>query len=231
LAYATVAQLKAQIDLDSTTDDVILGQYLAAAETLINRFCNRDDGFLADTTATARYYYGRGLPYQIIDECVSITEVAMKDSVTDTDYTAWDSPTTDFAGDGDWIPFGGGPEMPDFNVLAKEKPYIGVMVDLNGDESIFISGKTGRSGFRPSTSVNYALPTVKITAKWGYCVTVPNTIFEATIMQSARWYKRLQGSMADSLANFELGTLQFQRVLDPDIQLILADGRYVKPTI
>lgn len=232
MAYASVAQLKAQIDLEAPTDDTIIGQYLTVAERLINRFCNRSEGFEADSVATARYYNGSGKPYQMIDECVEISEVAMKDSVTDTSYTAWTTPTSNFASDGDWLAFGAGPNMPNFNALVQLKPYTGIMVDLAGSESIFISGKTSsRAGFRPSTTTTRSLPTVRVTAKWGYSALVPDTIFEATIMQAARWYKKLQGSMADTLANLDFGTLEFRRVLDPDIQLILVEGRYVKPVI
>jgi hypothetical protein len=50
-------------------------------------------------------------------------------------------------------------------------------------------------------------------------------------MQSARWYKRLQGAMSDALASGELGMLLYQKSLDPDIRRILVDGRYINSVI
>jgi hypothetical protein len=50
-------------------------------------------------------------------------------------------------------------------------------------------------------------------------------------MQSARWYKRLQGAMSDALASADLGELLYVQKLDPDIAGILLDGRYVRPAV
>jgi hypothetical protein len=74
------------------------------------------------------------------------------------------------------------------------------------------------------------LPTVEITARWGYALTVPDAIQQATIMQAARWYQRLKASMADTVAGPEFGKLMFRKSLDPEIQFLLVAGRYVKPT-
>jgi hypothetical protein len=230
MAYATVAELKNRIDLDAVADDVTLAALIDACERTINRFCNRPDGFEADAAASARYYVGNGQPYLLVDECVEISEVAVKDSVSDTSYTAWDSPTTNMAGDGDWYAGSGDPLVPDFNNL----PYDVIFTDINGDYSYFTDGKTvGLWGFqarRPDT-MRKGTPTVKVTAKWGYSVDVPDDIREATCMQTARWYKRFQGSMSDALASGELGQLMFLQKLDPDVSTILRSGRYIKPTM
>lgn len=218
--YATAAELKPQINKTSTADDTILTTLLSAAENTINQFCNRLDGFLADAAASARRYAGTGKPYQFIDECVEITLVEVKGSATDSTYISWAST--------DWIAFRGDPEDPNFNGL----PYTGVMVDPTGDEVLFTSGSFAtRGGFRPTTDVRRGAPTVRVTAKWGYSVAVPTDIKEACIMQAARWYKRLEGAMSDALASAELGTLLYRQSLDPDIKMILVNGRYVKPAV
>jgi len=220
MSYATSAELRPQINKLSTADDGVLTMLLSAAETTINGFCNRPDGFVALTTAAARVYAGSGKPYLFIDENVSITLVEVKDSPTDTTYTSW--ATTD------WIPFRGDPEDPNFNGL----PYTAIMADPTGDYSIFYSGSfVTRGGFRPSTDINRGVPTVRITAKWGYSVAVPADIKQACLMQSARWYKRMEGAMSDALASAEMGTLLYRQVLDPDIKMILVNGRYVKPAV
>lgn len=220
MAYATAADMRAQINKISTADDATLTALLSSAERTINRFCNRPDGFLSDTNASARKYSGSGKPYQSIDECTSITLVEVKDSPTDTSYTSWAAT--------DWIPFRGDYKDPDYN----RTPYDMLMVDPTGDYSIFYSGSfVTRGGFRPTTDINRGVPTVQVTAKWGFAATVPSDIKEACIMQAARWYKRLEGAMADALASGELGQLLYRQSLDPDIKMILVNGRYVKQAI
>lgn len=298
-AYGTLYQLKwaMQKETSDTDDDALLQRILDAASRKIDRFCNRPDGFVADSDAEPRTYRGSGRTYQLIDECVAIEQVAVKESPSDVVYAAWRTPNTgslaanltvaasgSFTADaaglyeandiinlndgvneawlevaadsgagvyqyilnigtvgdvflsglrigsmGDWIPFSGDPDEPDFNSL----PYDSLLVDPNGDESWFVSGRdwerriwrTGRRGSRLLGSV----PTVRITARWGYAIEVPEDVAEACVMQAARWYKRLQGAMADSLASTDLGQLMYVQKLDPDVAGILLDGRYVRP--
>ncbi len=228
MAYATVAELKADINLDSTSDDTTLARLLDAASSTIDHFCNRPDGFVAPSAATCRYYVGDGSSCQRIDECVAITSVAVKDSPTDTAYTAWTSPTTNMAGDGDWVAFSGERESPNYN----DTPYTGLLVDPNGSYSVFTNGAyVGLRGFPPAGTTRRNLPTVRVTARWGYAVTAPAAIKSACVMQTARWYKRLQSSMADVLASGEMGMLMYRQELDPDIKHILVGGRYVRPAV
>lgn len=221
--YATIAEMKAEINLTSVTDDAILQRILDAAERTINQFTGRPNGFLADDDASAKYYNGRGRSFLMIDDCVVITEVAVKDSASDTTYTAWNSPTTSLAGDGDWIPCTGDPDDPEYNQF----PFTLLIVDPNGDEATFINGAIGVRGGRARAP---GAPTVRVTANWGYSATVPADIKTANIMQAARWYKRLQSAMADTLASTDFGTLMFRQRLDPDIAMILVEGRYVVPS-
>ena len=227
MAYCTIAEAREDIDLEGTGADDTFERLIAAAQRNIDRFCNRPDGFEADAAATARYFPGSGLGHQYIDECVEITTVAVKASSTASSYTDWDTPTTMMAGDGDWIPFSGGPKAPRFVDL----PYTGLMVDVNGDYSVFTSSAgSGMRGFPPITDYRHTgIPTVKVTAKWGYSVAVPGDITTACIMQVARWYKRLQSSMADSVGNVDFGELRFTSSLDPAIKQLLEGGMYVKP--
>lgn len=221
-SYASALELRGEMDKTTTADisDAELQRYLDAAARMINRTTNRPEGFVADLVASARTYAGSGKAYQWIDECIEIALVEVKDSVTDTSYAAWAST--------DWIGFSGEPRFPDLNHL----PFGGVLVDPTGDEAIFISGEFAIApGFRSSRGVGRGAPTVRVTAKWGYSVEVPDDIKQACIMQATRWYKRLQGAMADTIAGPDLGTLLFRQALDPDIKLILQDGRYIKPSV
>jgi hypothetical protein len=184
------------------------------------------DLFVGDTAASVRTYSGDGSSVLLIDECVEITAVAVKDSATDTTYTAWATPTTMMAGDGDWFPYTGDRRAPEFNRL----PWTGLMVDANGDYSVFTNGiYIGLRGFPFSSDMQRNVPTVQVTARWGYADNTPGDIKMATIMQVARYYKEIQGAMADGVANADFGTLVYRQTLHPDIKRLLVEGRYVKP--
>ena len=220
MAYASAAQLRAQMNKVSTVEDAILTTLLSAAERNINRAVNRPDGFEADVAASTRIWAGSGVPYQFIDENVEVTLVEVKDSPTDASFTAWAAT--------DWIGAKGGPRSPNYNEL----PIDLLIIDPTGDETIFFSGThTARGGFRPSSSISRGVPTVRVTAKWGYSVAVPDDIHEACIMQAMIWFKELQGAMGPSLVNADLGVVAFNKPIHPSIKRILIDGRYMKPVV
>ena len=222
--YASVVELRNQINKTGTGDDDELALLLDAASQAIDNHCNRPDGFIADVSASARVYTGSGGPFQFIDECVSISTVAVKDSPTDSTYTSWSS--------SDWTGFAGDPNNPEFQPTVKQKPYTAVMIAAGGSYSHFTSGKyTSRRGFRPSFYVARGVPTVQVTARWGYAAEVPDAIKQACLTQAARWYKRGQSAWADAVGNPELGQLMYTKKLDPAIQHILENGRYVRPVI
>ena len=220
--YATLAALKARVDLNSSTQhDAVLTSLIVASSKKLDRFCNRPDGFVAVATATARTFVGNGKAVLWIDECTSISMVAVKDAVTDTTYTDW---TTS-----DWQAGRGDPLSPDLN----HTPYEFLTVTPWGDYGYFTSGRyLGQRGFSPEPSATgRAVATVQITAKWGYAVAVPTDISEACLMQAVRWWKRYQSGMSDTLASGELGTLLYTSALDPDIAGILKAGRYIRHTV
>ena len=224
MAYATVEELRAAMVKSSTTSDDTLSDMLDGATRLIDQLCNRPDGFVALETATERTFAGSGTAVQRIDECAEVTAVAVKDSADDSDYTDWAAT--------DWLAFGGAPERPDFQPTDHNRPYTGLMVELDGDYAVFTSGTyTTRRGFRPSTPVKRAVPTVKVTAKWGYAATCPPDVKNACMMQAARWWKRMESAMADTIGSPETGQLLYKQRLDPDIANILVNGRYMRPPV
>jgi len=215
--YASVDELKARLNITSTdaSRDASLQTILDAAASGIDRYCLRPDGFVALATPTARTFNGSGKPVQRIDDCVEITQVAVKDSPTDDDYTAWDSM--------DWVAFHGPTHKPNFNGL----PYTALMVTINGDYSTFTSGQVGnhKNGWGLTTN------TVQVTARWGYADSCPPLITEATILQAARWWKRAQSSWADTLANSDMGQLMYRQTVDPDLRQMLDNGRFVRQMV
>ena len=228
--YANHLELRDRIGKTLNTDDAVLDALLSAASRAIDGYCNRPDGFLAITTATARFFPGSGKPYQRIDECAAISSVAIKDSSTDDEnaYTAWTLGVVGTTTGADVFPASGDPKYPDFTSL----PYTLLILGANGDYSHFPTGEfTTRGGFRPSSGIRRGIPTVKVTARWGYALTIPANVKEACVLQSARWWKRGESSWADALASSDLGQLQFRQSLDPDLKAMLFEARMVRPTI
>ncbi len=213
MAYATAAELRSYTGKTGTTQDAIIAEILEAASNAIDQYCDRPDGFVADSAASARIYPGSGLDYQFIDECIEITLVAVKDSPSDDTYTSW--ATTD------WIAFRGEPKWPEFNRL----PYHAVMIEAAGDYSIFTSGKyIVRAGFARTGESVRRVPTVQITARWGYAEEVPDQVKTATIAQASRWFKRFGGSFDDTIVSAELGSMAFKlrgTPIDNDIKAML----------
>lgn len=196
--YCTAAQVKAHMP-DMTwgaSYDGLLASLVSRASRLIDRHCNREDGwFKALTTATARVYDGYNAPYMWIDECTEVSSVEVKDASTDTTYTVW---TTD-----DYILARGSPSAPVYG----KTPYTVIFVNRDlGDYSVFTSGRQ----------------TVKVTAKWGYATTTPIDITQAAIIQTVRWFKRGQQAFQDTGAIMELGQLRYLEELDPDVRLLLS---------
>ena len=128
------------------------------------------------------------------------------------------------------MPCTGDQHAPDFVSL----PYTMLIIDPNGDQAWF-TGETfsqkrrGRQG--RGHSLLSRVPTVQVTARWGYSELVPDDIRQACIMIAARFYKRMQGSMADSLASADLGGLLYVQQIDPDVAGILLDGAYRRPAV
>ena len=228
--YATTADIRDRIDKTGTADDAILDALLSAASRAIDGYCNRPDGFVAISTATARYYPGSGKSYQWIDECVSVTAVAVKSSASDEEnqYTAWTVGTIGTTTGADVFPATGDPEYPIFDRL----PINLLIIGANGDYPVFPSGQfRTRGGFRPASDSVRGVASVKTTAKWGHSIIVPANVKEAAIVQASRWFKRGQSAWADATVNSNFGILLYRKSLDPDLQAMLMEARLVKPAI
>jgi hypothetical protein len=207
--YVSLENTKIQIEIPAATTkyDDALEFLIEKASRAIDRHCGRyENGFVADDTATARTYSGSGKAYQMIGECTSVTKLEVKDSPTDSDYEEW---TTD-----DYMTFAGDPLWPDFN----RSPITGLMINYaDGSYSHFTSGRLGE----------VAMPTVRVTATWGYADTVPASIEEATIIQVARWWKRAESAWSDAISRGDFGQLRFVNALDPAIKQLLDNGGWV----
>ena len=232
MAYATTIELRARINKTGVADDATLLALLEAASDAIDRITNHHlDGvaaFGASAVATAREYAGSGQAYQWIDECVAVTLVEVKEAVTDTAYTAWAA--------ADWRAFTGAARHPNFNAL----PYTGIMCAPAGSYAYFLSGEfAALDAYFPNNLAmlpreggnGIAAPTVRITANWGVTASPPDIIREAAIMLAARWWKRMESAMSDTLASGELGQLLYTQPIDPDVKMLLMNSRYYRPQV
>jgi len=209
--YATTAEVKTRINKTRADEDASIAALITAASRAIDEYCNRPDGFVAPAAGVARLYTGTGDFYMFVDEFIAVSAVEVKDSPSDTTYVAWSS--------GDYLAFAGDPATPEFNRL----PFHGLMVSATGDYDIFTSGQySSRRPGQPSRTTRRGVPTVRVTARWGYAATVPAVVKEACIAQTARWLKRSEAAWADSIAKGEFEQLQYFKGLDEAVQLMLS---------
>jgi len=215
MAYATVAQLQIRIQMRTTptaAQNTMLEEILEAASALIDNVTNTDaGGFAVPAAAEARYFTAFGKNWLRIPRCTSISEVAVKASLTATTYTAWTSPTTAMAGDGDWVPARGAVEDP----IYGEEPYDLLFTDVNGSFAYFLGGD--------------GAPVVKVTAVWGDHTAVPADIRETCLMEAALVAKSYQGGQADSIGSPNFGQIGIRRALSKKaIEYLVENGR-IKP--
>lgn len=231
-AYGTAAQLMLRINKKSNADDAVLTALLQAATNAIDRTTNHEiqgiDVFYPSAVASARKYVGSGMPYQWVDEFLSVSSVEIKESLTDTIYTALSAT--------DYTTFTGGVRFPDFNTL----PKTALLMTPNGNYRVFTLGKGSvRDNFPTNMSQDTSdldsdiviTDTVRVTAVWGVTATPPQEIAEACYMLAARWWKRFESAMSDTLASGELGQLLYTQPIDPDVKFLLMNTRWYRPQV
>jgi hypothetical protein len=211
--YGTVAQLVARTNLLGAltiSQETTMEEILEAASRAIDRFCRRETEFVDTGVATVQYFTADGKNYLRVPQYLEIDEVAVKSSITATEFTVWTKESSYLAGDGDWYGAHGDPDNPVF-----APPGNLIIVSPTGSYAVFPDGD--------------GAPVVKVTAVWGFSDAVPADIREACLMQAARWMKQFQGSMSTELGTVDLGAIQYRRRLSSDVCQILIDGCWVLP--
>lgn len=215
--YCNAEDVRTQIGAKSKDDNGIIESIIGAVSRMIDGYMGYQDiGFKALTTATIREYATTATKHAWIDPCIEITSVKMKSAITDTTYSITLTVGTHVRG------FSGSPNsrFTNFNKL----PYHGIILLPNASRRLFLQGNfSDNSGFsiHPDDVGSAYLPTIEVTAKWGYAETVPDPIKQACIMQSIRVYKRVQGGMADALLNADFGQSRFLSKMDKDVKVLL----------
>lgn len=197
--YVSVAEFKTHIGYDGTDKDALAALCLEAAENRIEEVCGRgQDGFVAGVYPAPRVYVGNGQPWLYIDQCVEVTQVEVKENLGATSYTVWD--------DDDWEAASGSPERPTYG----RTPYE-LLVTMGSKR--FTSGQYGRQ---------QRIPTVRVTARWGYAEETPAALKMLVLGQAARYFQRVRGTFEDAIVGPEGGAILFRR-MDADLQAILVN--------
>lgn len=83
-----------------------------------------------------------------------------------------------------------------------------------------------------SKAVWYKFPkSVRITAPFGFSVSVPDDIKQAVVITAVRAFQRGKQGYEDVGAIAELGQLRYVKQLDPEVQAIIEGGGYIKTVI
>lgn len=91
MAYCTAAQVKADMGIASSTDDTLIGNFITAAQKIIDSHCQRS--FEASATAT-RYYGPEAVQGQLLKldtDLLTVTTLTNGDGsvISSSDYWLW----------------------------------------------------------------------------------------------------------------------------------------------
>lgn len=196
--YATIAQVKEHL-LDANLDssyDAMLTSLVTRASRAIDRYTKRSENAYSADSETTRYFSGSNDIDLYLDEFCSVPSyVGVAESGEVDDNTG---------SGGDYTEYTTYFVYP-YNALAQGQPYHMLKLDIMyGTKSVWC-----------------AYPkSVKVTAQFGYSATAPDTIVEATIIQTVRWFKRGQQAFMDQGSEVVLGQLKYTG-LDSDLEKLL----------
>ena len=182
--------------LASSTDyDDMLAGLITQASRLIDKEVGRWANYFSPSTdGETRYYDGSGETEQWIDECASLTSVAVSESgevAASTGYTTWTLAT-------DYFVF-------PYNASADGVPITRLDVDWKGPKHKFYGYRKG----------------IKVTGVFGYSLTVPDPVKRACQIQVMRWLMRSKQGWQDASLNPEMGEMLYAQSIDPDVARLL----------
>lgn len=208
--YATLAELKARLDIDDTNDDTILESIIEAVSRFIESepvLYRTGSTEVRNSGGTGRLFYGQSQTRYftathtrriIVDDYTSISAIATDDDGDDSHETTWAA--------SDYL-------LHPRNAASKNKPYTEIVVANNGDYYFPCNVTDG----------------VKVTGVWGYIASTdtadaPKLIKEACLLQSERLWKR-KDAILGVAGSAELGQLTVIPKLDPDVALMVNSFR------
>ncbi len=197
-AYVTSAEIKAAAPdvFSGTTHDALLTTLAGRATSILDGLCGWGTlGFDVVTTATDRYYNGKGGETCRIDPCIAITTVSVKASESSADFTAWTA--------SDFESAAGAAASPDYNA-----GYYTLLIVKPGVSKTFTTGRN----------------TVKVTGRFGRMDTPTETVKQATIHLALALFKRGQAAYGPSVGISELGVIQLNDKTLREVQDLMAQA-------
>lgn len=175
--------------------DDILEALVTRASRAIDRLTGREDSAYAVGSDTTRYFTPTCADKLWIGELAAApTSVSVSTTGSVSNYTALVA--------ADYL-------LWPYNALLEGRPYRRIDLDT-------VNGHYGAW---------YAFPkAVKVVGKFGYSTTVPGVVYQATLVQTVRWFKRAQQGFQDTGALIDLGQLTYTQRLDPDVVTLLYDA-------
>ena len=207
-SYSTAASVKSLMPDTTwgTSYDSLFGVLIARASRLVDGVLHREPGAFAVGAETTRYFDGNNDDELYIGELaavpniVSIATSGIVDNVNDTGGTYTALSASDY-------------RVWPSNWSKERRPILRLDLDcLNGSYSSFYGYPKG----------------VKVTGYFGFATTsnIPDEIVQAVDIQTIRWFKRGQQAFQDVGAITDLSQLKYVNKLDPDIAVILEEGRF-----
>lgn len=196
--YCTLAETKAVMPDTSwgSSYDAVLAALIERASRAIDMFTGRWPGAYYVISDSVRYFDGNGKSDLFIDELASAPSAVHVAETGDLSaYSLWSS--------SDYF-------MKPYNASQFGMPYEWIGLDL------LYGAKTSWPAYQKA---------VKITGKFGYSLTTPSEVKQATIIQAVRWFKRGQQAFRDTGAIVELGQLTYTQAVDPDVAEIISHLR------
>jgi hypothetical protein len=197
--YCTLAEVKANLPetLGSSTDttyDSLINTLITSASRVIDGYLGQEDDYFYPSTDTeVRYYNGNNDFEIVIDDFLSVSELAVAEEgvLESTGYTVWSS--TNYY-------------LEPYNASAKSKPYHKITVDmLNGDKYAFPNFKKA----------------VRVTGIFGYSTSPPVDVTQAAMMLVIRQMQRAKNAYQDAGANPGIGQMFYITEIDPDVKMML----------
>lgn len=204
-SYCTTADIKAQLPesglATDTSYDTMLGTLITTASRLIDREVGRwPKFFYPSTDAETRYFDGDGSADLWTDEFISVPSIG----ISEEGGLASSDYTTLSSSDYILWPYNTG----------TGKPYYRVMMDtLNGS---YLEWPKYHKG-------------VKLTTVFGYSVTPPEEIKQATIIQTIRWFMKAKAAFTGAGASAEVGQPAIG-ALDADVKMLIQSFKVANMT-
>ncbi len=175
----------------------LLASLATRASRLIDRLVGREPGAFAvgASAASARVFDGSGGRELWVDEMAAVPALVEVDETGDLSYVAWAA--------SDYVAW-------PYNATLLSRPYLRLDVDqMNGNKAAWYRFPRG----------------VRVTARWGYSLIVPEDVRQAALVQTVRMFKRAQQAYQDVGAIVELGQLRYVQSLDPDVAMMVEHYR------